>query len=385
MVQKKSVKKTTKKVVKKTTAGKKTAKKAPAKKKVAAKKTTKVSKKAVPKKKTTGKKTVKKAPVKKKTAPKKSSSKTAKKTVAKKTPAKKAGKKTTTKKKSTPVKKTAKKAPSKKKKSTATKKNTIPTPSEEPLFEEPVQKEDNFDFSNIPSYEDLKKQMETHELDDHKTLPDFDSIFSNTDTNNNTLELNNKKDTLLDIPPAPDVETEASTLALPSLEDLEKNTSSKKEKGLFKGLFKKKKKDSKITLDLPEMPAQKNIDENISESVSLEELEDAPLETKNEDSYKKPESLDLPEDIEAGFKEDIEDAKGADIMDDRKEEVYLENMHRRMDNDIKERHMHLDQKEKHLDSKEEEMAQKEKTLLDKEFEMAQKEKEYIKKIGRAHV
>ena len=289
-------------------------KKSSSKKKTTKRKPAKKSAKKSPKKKVSKKKTVKKKTTKKKTVKKSS-----KKKVAKKKPAKKkAVKKKTTKKKTT-KKKSSKKGSSK----SRLKKKLKPLDAEHAALRE------EFDFSNVPTYAEAKKSKELKDIFAPQEPLDISKPAK--------MDMPPKKKTLPNID-LPDTSKPSKSATTAYIED------KSKKKGFWAGLFK--------SSDKPKKTKQKK---------SKPKKEKKPIVTKS---------------IKKGFKQDISDAKGAKKNSSRTDEIYLENMHRRMDSEIKERHSHLDEKETHLGKKEKEMQKKEQSMLKKEFDMAKKDKEY---------
>lgn len=91
---------------------------------------------------------------------------------------------------------------------------------------------------------------------------------------------------------------------------------------------------------------------------------------------KKKTTEELHEELQSAFKEDIEDYEEAkEEPPERREQVYLENMKRRMDQEIRERHSHLDSKHKEIEEREKDVSEKEQELVKREFEAVKKEKE----------
>jgi hypothetical protein len=91
----------------------------------------------------------------------------------------------------------------------------------------------------------------------------------------------------------------------------------------------------------------------------------------------------LPEEIKQGFQEDINlDRKVETDTPNVREQKYLEEMYKKMDEEIRERHLHLDSKENNLSVKEKEIKKKEEKALKSEMEASKKDKEYqqIKKL-----
>jgi hypothetical protein len=84
----------------------------------------------------------------------------------------------------------------------------------------------------------------------------------------------------------------------------------------------------------------------------------------------------LNQEILSAFKDDSEDYLGAqEEALERREQIYIENMKRRMDQEVRERHKHLDSQHKEVQEREKDVAAKEQELVKREFETVKKEKE----------
>lgn len=325
-------KSSSKEVTKKKTTVKKVAKKVtkkPVKKAVI----TKPVKKKVRAPKPVIKKIVKKAPVKKvtkKVATKKTVTKPTPKKTAKKSAAKKPVKSKVTKKKVIKGKVSKKKATKKKKL------DDIPhfDSADDTAFRS------EFDFSNVPSFDEVKSKMQGTDV------PDLDALFKKNKNLFDTPANANKEGPLINpdedelpampVSEAPAYEEAEAGSAIDTMPEFPQQPveEPKEKKSFWSRLFGKKEKESK-------------------------------------------ELIEMPPSIQNGFKEDESDLEStADMPKERKEEIYLDNMYRRMDGEIRERHTHLDSKEKAIESKEKDVIKKEEKILKKEFEVAKKEKEY---------